>query len=68
MIVSRSISRTSHPNCKKKGLVEFISAMGLYEIREIGGKLVWEFIVYEAWVDILDFCTLQKWDDTCHLT
>jgi hypothetical protein len=33
--------------------------MGLYEIREIGGNLVWEFIDYEAWVDILDFCTLH---------
>jgi hypothetical protein len=42
--------------------------MGLYEIREIEGNLVWEFIVYEAWVDILDFCTFQTWDDTCHLT
>jgi hypothetical protein len=24
--------------------------MGLDEIRETGGNLVWEFIVYEAWV------------------
>jgi hypothetical protein len=34
--------------------------MGLYEIREIGGKLVWEFIVYEAWVGHSGFLHFAK--------
>jgi hypothetical protein len=53
---------------QKESSVEFISAMGLYEIKEIGGQFGLRiFIVYEAWVDILDFCTLQTWDDTFRL-
>jgi hypothetical protein len=62
--VFRFISQTS-PNCKK-GWVEFIFVVGLLEIKKIGGNLVWEFIIYEAWVNILDFY-IKTWDDTCHL-
>jgi len=34
--------------------------MGLDEIRETGGNLVWEFIVYEAWVGIFWISALCK--------